>query len=360
MGIKCGIVGLPNVGKSTIFNALTNSNVQADNYPFCTIEPNSGIVPIPDARLNKIAAIVKTSKIIPATINFVDIAGLVAGAVHGQGLGNQFLGHIRETDAIIHVVRCFDDERTIHVSGKVDPISDIEIVNTELLLADLSTVDKILLRAKKLGKLEQKSLINILEIIRSNLDQGNMIRNLDLSTNERHLISNLFLLTAKPVLYIANINTEVKTVNKLLDPVLTIAKKENTEVVALDAAIEYEIANLDDQEKFAFLTQYNLEESGLIRVTQKAKKLLGLYTYFTAGPKEVRAWTINAGSNAVQAARVIHTDFEKGFIRAEVISYHDYIRYGGESGARAAGSWRLEGRDYIINDGDIIHFRFNI
>ena len=363
MSLKCGIVGLPNVGKSTLFNALTKAGIQAENYPFCTIDPNVGMVLVPDPRLEALAAIVKPQKIVPATVEFVDIAGLVAGASKGEGLGNQFLAHIRETDAIAQVVRCFANDDVIHVSGRVDPREDIETINTELALADLAAVEKALLRAEKAAKaggreaLERKAL---LERVQAHLDTGAPVRTLALAATEREQLRELFLLTAKPVLYIANIAEDGFVDNPLLDQVRGIAEREGAEMVPVCAAIEAELAELEDADKAEFLADYGLSEPGLDRVIHAAYKLLGLETYFTAGPKEVRAWTVRAGATAPQAAGVIHTDFERGFIRAEVIAYTDYIACGGESGAREAGKWRLEGKDYIVQEGDVMHFRFNV
>lgn len=363
MSLKCGIVGLPNVGKSTLFNALTKAGIQAENYPFCTIDPNVGMVLVPDPRLEALAAIVKPQKIVPATVEFVDIAGLVAGASKGEGLGNQFLAHIRETDAIAQVVRCFANDDVIHVSGRVDPREDIETINTELALADLAAVEKVLLRAEKAAKaggreaLERKAL---LERVQAHLDTGAPVRTLALAATEREQLRELFLLTTKPVLYIANIAEDGFVDNPLLDQVRGIAEREGAEMVPVCAAIEAELAELEDADKTEFLADYGLSEPGLDRVIHAAYKLLGLETYFTAGPKEVRAWTVRAGATAPQAAGVIHTDFERGFIRAEVIAYADYIAYGGESGAREAGKWRLEGKDYMVQEGDVMHFRFNV
>ncbi|MDR3478923.1 MAG: redox-regulated ATPase YchF [Gammaproteobacteria bacterium] len=363
MGIKCGIVGLPNVGKSTLFNCLTKAGVDASNYPFCTIEPNVGIVPVPDPRLEHLAVIVKPERTLPTTMEFVDIAGLVAGASKGEGLGNKFLANIRETDAIAHVVRCFEDTDVVHVAGKISPLDDIEVINTELALADLDTVEKNMLRQQKLARSGDKTAIAdvaLLERAREQLNQGLPVRTLALSKDEMERLRPLQLLTVKPTLYIANVAEDGFTNNPFLDQVRKIAEKENASVVSVCAALESEIAELDDAEKNEFLASLNLDEPGLNRVIHAGYKLLGLETYFTAGVKEVRAWTIHAGCSAPQAAAVIHTDFEKGFIRAEVIAYDDFIKFKGEAGAKEAGKWRLEGKEYIVKDGDVMHFRFNV
>ena len=364
MSLKCGIVGLPNVGKSTTFNALTKAGIAAENYPFCTIEPNVGIVEVPDPRLQQLAAIVKPQKVIPAVVEFVDIAGLVAGASKGEGLGNQFLANIRETDAICHVVRCFDDANVVHVAGKVDPVSDIEVINTELALADLATVEKQLAKYSKVAKAggdkEAQRLVAVLTKLQAALDQAKPARTVDLSKEEQAVARPLFLLTMKPTLYCANVAEGGFHHNPLLDRVREHAAREGAPVVAICAATEAQIADLPDEDKMVFLADMGLEEPGLNRLIRAAFDLLGLQTYFTAGEKEVRAWTIHKGDTAPQAAAVIHTDFERGFIRAEVIAFDDYVALKGEHGAKEAGKMRLEGKEYVVKDGDVMHFRFNV
>ncbi len=363
MGFKCGIVGLPNVGTSTLFNALTQAGIEAANYPFCTIEPNTGVVPVPDKRLKALASIANPQKVIPTTIQFVDIAGLVKGASEGEGLGNKFLSHIRETDAIAQVVRCFDNDDITHVVGRINPADDIEIINLELLLADMDSVDKRIQRVQKTAKSGDKAGViefAMLERLQKHFDAQKPARTFAVKEDEKPFLQQMNLITAKPILYIANVAEDGFNNNPYLDTVKTIAKTEGAEVVAICAAIESEIAELPDEDKQPFLDELGLDEPGLDRVIHAGYRLLHLQTFFTVGEKEVRAWTVHVGATAPQAAGEIHTDFEKGFIRAEVIAYDDFVKYNGENGAKDAGRWRLEGKEYIMQDGDIMHFRFNV
>ena len=364
MSLKCGIVGLPNVGKSTLFNALTKAGIAAENYPFCTIEPNVGIVEVPDARLAALAAIAKPQKVVPAAVEFVDIAGLVAGASKGEGLGNQFLANIRETDAIGHVVRCFEDANVVHVAGKVDPVDDVETINTELALADLATVDRQIGKVEKVaragGDKEAQRALAVLTKVRVALNEARPARTVDLYPEERAVLAPYFLLTMKPTLYVANVAEHGFDGNPMLEQLRKRAANERAPVVAISAALEAQIADLDAEDKALFLDDMGMTEPGLDRLIRAAYGLLGLHTYFTAGPKEVRAWTIPFHATAAQSAGVIHTDFERGFIRAEVIGYDDYVACHGEQGAKEAGRMRLEGRDYVVRDGDVMHFRFNV